>query len=151
MKISDNALNILTAKTYRGIGRAWIVKHLGGNDSLSTIVRILNESAKDGGTIVASDFERIRAQVRDAISKLAGHSDGVVALGDKDFPPYRGNVKNSEQPVCLFYRGDLRLLDKANKSIAVIGLLNPDRSTEALEEDVVELDAVGGQGSRFET
>ena len=137
MKISDNALNILTAKTYRGIGRAWIVKHLGGNDSLSTIVRILNESAKDGGTIVASDFERIRAQVRDAISKLAGHSDGVVALGDRDFPPYRGNVKNSEQPVCLFYRGDLRLLDKANKSIAVIGLLNPDKSTEALEEEVV--------------
>ena len=137
MKISDNALNVLTAKTYRGIGRAWIVKNLHGNESINTIVRLLNESAKGGSTIVASDFERIRAQVRDTISKLASFSDGVVALGDEDFPPYRGNVKNSEQPVCLFYRGNLRLLDRANKSIAVIGLLNPDRSTEAVEEEVV--------------
>lgn len=137
MKISDNALNVLTAITYRGIGRAWIVKNLRGNESISTIVRLLNDSAKDGGTIEASDFERIRAQVGDTISRLVGLSDGVVARGDEDFPRYRGNVKNSEQPVCLFYRGNLRLLDKANKSIAVIGLLNPDKSTEAVEEEVV--------------
>ena len=137
MKISENALNILTAKTYRGIGRAWIVKHLGGNETKSAIVKLLNESAKDSGSITVADFERIRDGISDAVAKLAGFSDGVVALGDEDFPPYRGSVKNSEQPVCIFYRGNLRLLDKANKNIAVIGLLNPDRGTEAMEEEVV--------------
>ncbi len=38
MKISENALNILAAKTYRGIGRAWIVKRFQCNESTRNIV-----------------------------------------------------------------------------------------------------------------
>ncbi len=136
MKISDNALNVLTAKTYRGIGRAWIVRHLRGNETANSIVALLNEGAKENRPITQEDFESAKDKIKSAIAKLAGFSDGVVAIGDKDFPSYRGSVKNSERPVAIFYRGDLSLLNKANRSIAVIGLLTPDKDTEAVESEV---------------
>ena len=34
MKYTSNALNILTALSYKGIGKAWIVKKLTGNESV---------------------------------------------------------------------------------------------------------------------
>lgn len=137
MKVSENALNVLSAKTYRGIGRAWIVKHLKGNEATSDIVRLLNESAKESGPITKDDFECTKEKIKGSIAKLAGFSDGVVAIGDEDFPAYRGSVKSSEQPICLFYRGNLGLLNKTNSNIAVIGLLNPDKDTETIEGEVV--------------
>lgn len=137
MKISDNALNVLAAKTYRGIGRAWIVKNLKGDDSATKIVAFLNESTKEGRPITQIDFENARNSIRESIVKLAEYSDGVVAIGDKDFPPYRGNVKNSDQPVALFYRGDLSLLNKTLRNVAVIGLLAPDKDTEVVEGEMV--------------
>jgi DNA processing protein len=137
VKISDNALNVLAAKTYKGIGRAWIVKNLKGVDSATTIVALLNESTKEVRPITQIDFESARSSVRESIVKLAEHADGVVAIGDSDFPPYRGNVKNSDQPVALFYRGDLSLLSKNRKNVAVIGLLIPDKDTEILEREMV--------------
>lgn len=137
MKISDNALNVLAAKTYKGIGRAWIVKNLKGDDSATKIVALLNESAKEIRPITQIDFESARNSIRESIVKLAEYADGVVAIGDSDFPPYRGNVKNSDQPVALFYRGDLSLLSKNRKNVAVIGLLNPDKETEIVEGEMV--------------
>lgn len=137
MKISDNALNVLTAKTYRGIGRAWIVKNLKGNESATRIVALLNERAKEDHPITQVDFENARNKISESVSKLSNFADGVTAIGDEDFPPHRGNVKNSDQPVALFYRGDLDLLRKSNKNIAVIGLLTPDENTEAVESEVV--------------
>lgn len=137
MKISDNALNVLATKTYRGIGRAWIVKRLRGNETLNNIVALLNEDAKEDRPITQEDFESVRERIKRSTHKLAGFADGVVAIGDQDFPSYRGSVKSSERPVALFYRGDLSLLNKANKNIAVIGLLNPDKDTETVESEVV--------------
>jgi DNA processing protein len=137
VKISENALNILAAKTYRGIGRAWIVKRLRGNESTSTIVALLNQDAKEGRSISIGEFERNKENIRSQLGRLAGVVDGVVAVGDPYFPPHRGVVKNSEKPVALFYRGDLSLLEKHNKNVAVIGLLNPDEDTEAMEKHVV--------------
>lgn len=137
MKISDNALNVLAAKTYRGIGRAWIVKHLKGGDSTTRLVALLNRDTKEDRPITQADFENARNKIRAFIAMLAGFSDGVVAIGDKDFPPYRGNVKNSDQPVVLFYCGDLSLLNKTSRNVAVIGLLTPDEETEVVEGEMV--------------
>lgn len=137
MKITDNALNVLATKTYRGIGRAWIVKHLKGNETATKLVALLNESAKEDRPITLVDFESVRNKINESIAKLAGFSDGVVAVGDEDFPSHRGNVKNSDQPVVLFYRGDLRLLSRPSKNIAVIGLLTPDEDTKVAESEVV--------------
>ena len=134
---SDNAINTLTAKTYKGIGRAWIVKNLRGNETVDTIVALLNRDAKEEHYITIEDFERNKEVIRDGVLRLEGFMDGVTAVGDNDFPSYRGKVKNSEQPIVLFYRGDLSLLKATNKNIAVIGLLNPDDDTETIEQEVV--------------
>jgi len=137
MKISDNALNILAAKTYKGVGRAWIVKNLKANDSKADIVALLNERAKELNPITNIDFENTRGSIKASILELAHCADGVVAIGDDEFPTYRGNVKPSEQPVALFYRGDLSLLNRNCNNIAVIGLLTPDKETEMVEQEMV--------------
>ncbi len=136
MIYSENAINILTAKTYRGIGRAWIVKNLKGNEAVDIIVSLLNRDIKKDYNITLEDFEKTKEGIKRGILKLEGFIDGVVAIGDENFPPYRGKVKNSEQPIVLFYRGSLNLL-KATNNIAVIGLLNPDNDTEIIEQKVV--------------
>jgi len=137
VRISENALNIIVAKSYRGIGRAWIIKHLLGNESTDTIVTLLNQGAKVQRSISTNEFEDRKERVRSQFEQLAGVVHGVVAVGDSNFPSYRGTVKNSEKPVALFYRGDLRLLEKQNKNVSVIGLLNPDEDTEIFEKRVV--------------
>lgn len=137
MNFTDNALNVLTAKTYRGIGRAWIIKNCKGNETAAKLVALLNQGAKEGRTIDLYEFEERKQRIRRQFEQLAGAADGVVAIGDSNFPLYRGVVKNSEKPVALFYRGNLRLLEKRNKNVAVIGLLNPDEGTKVFEKRVV--------------
>lgn len=87
--------------------------------------------------VTVEDFKSKRESIEREILKLEGFIDGVVAIGDENFPPYRGKVKNSEQPIVVFYRGDISLLKLTNKNIAVIGLLNPDQDTEIIEQEVV--------------
>ena len=137
MIYSENSINILTAKTYKGIGRAWIVKNLKENETVDTIVNLLNIDAKEDYHITLEDFERNKERIREDILRLEGFIDGIVAIGDERFPHYRGKVKNSEQPIVLFYRGDISLLKETNKNIAVIGLLNPDSDIEKIEQEVV--------------
>ena len=138
MKYTDNAINIITAKTYKGIGRAWINKNLKGNESVKEIVTLLNTKSKQIDSITNEDFEFEKKQVVNQIEKLEDSCDGVVAIGDKDFPKYRGTVKDSEKPIFLFYKGDLSILDLENDCITVIGLLNPDEAIESRERKIVE-------------
>jgi DNA processing protein len=138
MKISDNALNILAATTYKGVGLAWVVKFIHGSETSDIIVARLNQHGKETSQIKVTDFENVREGIRREIVRLSGSVDGVIAIGDSEFPQYRGRVNNSERPVVLFYRGKLSLLAKANKNVAVIGLLTPDEGTEAVEIEVVK-------------
>ena len=138
MKYSNNVINILTAKTYKGIGRAWIVKNIKGNESIEDIILLLNKDVKLDYPITIDDFENNITIIEDKIYKLEEFIDGAVAIGDDDFPQHRGNVKNSEQPTVLFYKGDINLLDIDNNNITVIGLLNPDEEIEKREKKIVE-------------
>ena len=141
MIYSDNAINILTAKICKGIGRAWIVKNLRGNETVDSIVSLLKKDAKKDCDKTLENFEKNKKKIREDILRLGDFMDGAVAIGDKNFPPYRGKVKNkvknSEQPIVLFYRGDLNLLKATNKNVAVIGLRDPDKDTEIIEQEVV--------------
>lgn len=137
MIYTENAINILATKTYKGIGRAWITKNLKGNESVDTTVSLLNVNSKEDYPITTEEFEKNKTRIQTTLKKLEGFADGLVAIGDENFPHFKGNVKNSEQPIFLFYRGDLALLQAANKNIAVIGLLNPDSDTELFEKIVV--------------
>lgn len=138
MKYTDNALNILTTKSYKGIGNAWIVKNLKGNESVETIVSLLNKTIK-GEQTNEEKFERLKNNFE---NKLLGKfdnelCDGIVALGDKDFPKHRGNVKESERPIFLYYKGNIDLLSIDNINITVIGLLNPEGDIEGRERKIV--------------
>lgn len=137
MKYTDNSLNILTAKYYKGIGNAWIVKNLKGNESVSTIVSLLNKTIKGGPTTV-DEFENLKSDFETKlVAKFENFCDGFVALGDNNFPQFRGNVKDSEQPVFLYYKGNIELLSIENKNISVIGLLNPVGDIEERERKIV--------------
>ena len=138
MKYTDNAINIIATKSFKGIGRAWINKNLKGNESVKEIVTLLNTKSKQIDSITNEDFEFEKKQVVNQIEKLEDSCDGVVAIGDKDFPKYRGTVKDSEKPIFLFYKGDLSILDLENDCITVIGLLNPDEAIESRERKIVE-------------
>ncbi|EKD31831.1 MAG: hypothetical protein ACD_77C00236G0009 [uncultured bacterium] len=137
MIYTENALNVLTAKTYKGIGRAWIVKNLNYNIKVDVFISRLNKDAKEDYQITQEDFEKKKIIVINAIKKAEAFMDGFVAIGDTDFPPFRGIVKNSEQPIFLFYKGNLSLLSATNKNVAVIGLLNPDNDIIKIEKEVV--------------
>lgn len=138
MKYTENAVNILTVKSYKGVGRAWIVKNLKGNESVEIIVSLLNEKTKQNN-ITVDDFESEKTIIKEKLSAFGDCCDGLLAIGDNDFPIYRGRVKDSEQPVYLFYKGNIDLLAIDNNNIAVIGLLNPDKEIEAREKKIVEL------------
>ncbi|HNY45160.1 MAG TPA: DNA-processing protein DprA [Bacteroidales bacterium] len=139
MKYTENALNILTARSYKGINNAWIVKNLKGNESVETIVTLLNKKIKikEEQTDV-EEFERLKRDFENKlVAKFENCCDGFVALGDKNFPQHRGIVKESEKPIFLFYKGDIDLLSKDNKNISVIGLLNPEGDIEEREKKIV--------------
>jgi len=137
MKYTDNSLNILTTKSYKGIGNAWIVKNLNGNESVETIVSLLNKTIKGEPTSV-DEFERLKNNFEaKLIEKFETCCDGFVALGDPNFPQHRGTVKESEQPVFLYYKGNIDLLSIENKNISVIGLLNPVGDIEERERNIV--------------
>ena len=138
MKYSDNALNILTSKSYKGIGNAWIVKNLKGNESVTTIVSLLNKTIK-GEQINEDEFERLKNNFeKKLVDKFDNEiCDGIVALGDKDFPLHRGNVKESERPIFLYYKGNINLLCMDNTNVTVIGLLNPEGDIEKRERKIV--------------
>jgi len=135
MKYTENAINILTAKSYKGIGNAWIVKNLKGNESVDKIVSLLNNKSR---IATIEDFEcKKKGFETKLIQKIEDCCDGFVAIGDKDFPKYRGSVKESERPIFLFYKGNLSLLNIENNNITVIGLLNPDEAIEIREQKIV--------------
>lgn len=137
MKYTDNALNILACKEFKGVGKAWINKNLKGNESLEQIVSLLNEKSKEEKIITIDNFQDCKNQILQKIKPFKEAYDGFVAIGDKDFPPYRGNVKDSEKPVFLFYKGNLDLLNIENINITVIGLLNPDENIIEREKRIV--------------
>lgn len=137
MIYTENAINVLAARIYKGIGRAWIVKNLTNIKSEDEIVTLLNKDSKVDYRITLDDFNKKKKLVKKLLNESEGFIYGVVAIGDVDFPPHRGNVKNSEKPVFLFYRGNLSLLSASNNNIAAIGLLNPDNDIEEIERKVV--------------
>lgn len=130
MKYTNNALNILTVRTYPKKGPAWINKNLNGNESEETLYRLLGTDEYE--------FNQKRERIKNDIEKLGTSTDGIVAIGDPDFPFVRGNVKGSDQPYALFYKGDISLLNRENLNFAVIGVSTPDDKVAQTETMVVK-------------
>ena len=128
MKYTENALNILTARTFPQKGPAWIDKNLQGGEEQSVLFRLLETHEYE--------FMKKRDRIEAAINQLGSAADGLVAIGDNNFPSLRGSVKPADKPFALFYKGDICLLSKDNLNVAVIGVLNPDDKIELTERMV---------------
>lgn len=128
MKYSENALNMLTVRTFPKKGPAWIDRNLRGNEELSVLYHLLETNEYE--------FLKTRERIELAINQLGNSADGLVAIGDTDFPSFRGNVKPADKPFALFYKGDISLLSINNLNVAVIGVLNPDEKIELTERMV---------------
>lgn len=135
MKYTENALNILAAKSFKNIGAQKIVDYITNKDDISSIVSKLSRFSTDNMTI--TEFQERKNKIKYKFENSDLGADGVVAFGDDKFPKVRGNVETSKQPICLFYKGNLDLLNFDNPCVAVIGLLTPDINIEKRETKVV--------------
>ena len=136
MKYTQNALNILVLKSYAGIGNTWIVKNILGNEPIDVLVDLVNKKIQQRTSVQEFNNLKINFELK-LKDRLAEFCDGIVAIGDSNFPDFRGEVKESERPVFLFYKGDLSLIQKQNKNVTVIGLLNPTSEIESRERELV--------------
>lgn len=137
MKISENALNLLVARSFKGAGRKWINDNLVGVRSDEEIVARL--TAKFAPSLTVAQFrasrERLCAHIQ---ATLEGCADGLVGAGDADFPSIPSGVRTADRPIALFYRGRLDLLANRSRAVAVIGVLNPTVAVVAEETRVVQ-------------
>jgi DNA processing protein chainA len=146
VKYTKNVLNILTALEFKGIGKAFIVKNYTPNLSEEEFCKILN--------VDLDDFIEKKENIQNELERSSKFVDGFLALGDEKFPVSKSNsgglfeskiycnrntsvLKDSEHPIFFAYKGDLKLLDKKNINIAVIGLLEPGDDIVKLEKDIV--------------
>lgn len=139
MKISENTLTLLAAQTFRGVGPAWVNDHLdvlaGGRASDAVVVDCLAEKSPDA---TVDSLDSARECVRRQIEALGESVDGVVCSGGAGFPHVDGRVKKADRPIALLYKGNIELLSRQERNVAVIGLLNPDSTIAADERRVVE-------------
>lgn len=142
MRYTEKAINVLTALESKGIGLAWINK----NFKAIHDVRTLWEMACNDTKNKELSYETFM-QKRDNIERQLDNddsSDGVVVIGDKDFPIIPDFVNKGERPVALFYKGDISLINQVNKNVTVIGLLNPVDGIEERERAFVKALVLGG-------
>lgn len=134
MLISDNALNVLAASEYRGVGKAWINKNLHGGESVEQIVSLI---AMKDQSADADGFRRKKDSIYEEIYRLGDAIDGATGIGDEAFPVIQKGVKEVDRPIVLFYKGDISLIKSAAGNVAVIGLLTPSEQIEMDERKVV--------------
>ncbi len=68
----------------------------------------------------------------------------VICVFDKNFPNANVKLKNSEKPFFFVYKGDITLLNDANKNVAVIGVLTHTNQIIERERNVVRSLAIKG-------
>lgn len=135
MNYCSNTIDIFALKSIKGIGNAWINKYFKLGFSTRDMLNLAVKQSKepiDLNELLNNALYRIKTL------GLYGYCDGAVALGDEAFPRFQGHVKESEQPVLLFYKGDISLLNN-NNNISVIGLLNPSNEIESRERAFVDI------------
>lgn len=159
MKYSQNVLNVLAALSFKGIGRAFIVKNYKARVDktfLDTLKKASKENLNDKE--FEAEFETRKEQIKNKLEDLEGFADGFVAFGDENFPLKKAEfsdnlsvfeqkeddkrsvekIKEADFPVFLSYKGDLKLLSKKNMNIAIIGLLNPSEKVIKAEQIIAE-------------
>ena len=77
------------------------------------------------------DLEAVEQELKDK-------DINVICIFDESFPIANGKLKNSEKPFFFAYKGDITLLNNADKNVAVIGVLTPTNEIVEREQKVVK-------------
>lgn len=136
MKYTQNSINILSALQYKGIGIAWIVSNWRKGLTDAQIVEMINQSTQ-GESTSEYEFGLIRQNIMQHMAEQTDFIDGVIGWLDEDYPYCRGNIRKSDYPVALFYKGDIQLLSAGYNNVAVIGVLNPEETIIQREKMMV--------------
>ena len=70
--------------------------------------------------------------------ELEAKGINVICVFDENFPIINVKLKNSEKPFFFAYKGDITLLNNADKNVAVIGVLTPTNEIVEREQKVVK-------------
>lgn len=139
MNATQSTLLIATALTYKGIGSSWIIKNQEKLTDIEHLVALLQRDVRrDEVPPNIQHFRETLTRVEQQHNGILTRIEGVISFLDPTFPDLRGNVKDGDRPVLLYYRGDISLLKKKNRNVAVVGHLNPDAATIRFETDVVD-------------
>lgn len=142
------AIAFLGISRLHGIGFQTMVR-LGGRDSIRAIlnanhVQVFERSiAEAGGRLPSSDIPADWTALRrliwkegmDSASRLIEAGIQFRFLGEPDFPRTLAHLPETYRPLWLFYRGDIRLLDRA--CVTVVGTRDPSGAGEFLARYVV--------------
>jgi DNA processing protein len=139
MNATQSTLLIAAALTYKGIGPSWIIKNQEKLTDIEHLVAMLQRDVhQEGEQPNIQHFRETLSRVEQQHANILTRIEGVVSFLDPMFPDLRGNVKDGDRPVLLYYSGDISLLKKKNRNVAVVGHLNPDAATIRFETDVVD-------------
>lgn len=104
---------------------------------LEHLIDLLSSTVKEREAVSLDIFLERRRRIEAQLQQYSPYMDGIVAIGDDNFPRYSAQPPNGDRPIALFYRGDIALLSKTCLRVAVVGLLSPDESIEISERAVV--------------
>ena len=76
--------------------------------------------------------------LQDVEQELKEKSINVICVFDENFPSVNVKLKNSEKPYFFAYKGNIMLLNNADKNVAVIGALTPTNEIVEREQKVVK-------------
>jgi DNA processing protein len=141
MNIPQSTLLIAAALTYKGIGPGWIIKNqakLNNQEFDEFVALLLRDAVHEAEPLNMRHFRVTLTRIEEQLNHTLTKIDGIVSFLDPMFPDLRGSIKDGDRPVLLYYRGDISLLKKKNRNIAVVGHLHPDAATIRFEEAVVD-------------
>lgn len=136
-RFSEHAADVMTCLSFTGIGNAWIHKNMSRTRPIEEIVELLNRLPKIDTPMTIDRYTTLRDSISMTCARGMNDDERLVTVGDFDFPLVRGVVPAGDQPVALFCRGDLSLIDGTVPAVAVVGLLSPDPESLADEGVIV--------------
>lgn len=133
MVYTEHGLNVLTAQSFKGVGRAWGARYMQTPQKLEQLIALISSTVKEREAVSLDIFLERRRRIEVQLQQYSPYIDGIVAIGDDNFPKYSAQPPNGDRPIALFYRGDIALLSETYLRVAVVGLLSPDEAIEISE------------------
>ena len=84
------------------------------------------------------DLETIEVDATAYEDELSEKDISLICVFDEGFPALPENLRNSEKPFLLAYKGNISLLQDSLRNVAVVGVLTPTQEIIERERKIVE-------------